>query len=242
MRSAQKLGFTLLEVMVAMSILALAITAMAGVNVNSFEASNYARNLTVATLLARSKMIDLEMELQKDGFSEEDKEYDGDFSEEGYTSMRWSATVRKVEVDISQLVGGLFGGEVNPDQLPDQMAGFISAMSGGATDEKLTEQVQGSELSKMLGGGQLELILKQVGETLKNSIREVTLEIHWGKSGDADSVRFVQYLTTTGRLSFNPAAAPQALVPGGRIPQSVIPPNIGGLPTGINPNELGGKP
>ncbi|NJK88601.1 MAG: prepilin-type N-terminal cleavage/methylation domain-containing protein [Myxococcales bacterium] len=65
-----KRGFTLLEVMVALSILALALTSIAGINANSFESSNYARGLTVATLLARAKMLDIELELQKDGFGE----------------------------------------------------------------------------------------------------------------------------------------------------------------------------
>jgi general secretion pathway protein J len=218
-------GFTLLEVMVAMSILALALVAVAGTNANSFEASNYARHITVATMLARSKMLDVELELQKDGFSENDKEDSGDFSEEGFEELKWTVAVRKVEVDVNQLLGGFLGGDVSPEELPQQMQTFIQGMSGTAPDQAINDQVANSDLQKMLGGGQLETVFKQVGETLGDSIREITIEITWGRKDiDFESVKFVQYVTTTGRLNVPQAAGSaadalnQALTPGGRPP------------------------
>ena len=206
-------GFTLLEVMVALSILALALVAIAGTNANSFESSNYAKHVTVATLLARSKMIDIEEELRKDGFGSDEKTWDGDFAEEGYPGMRWRAVARPVEVDVAQLLGPLLGGEVSSDQLPQEMQAFLGAMNGelpavGEEAEKYAEQVGGSELKQLMGGEGIELIFKQVGETLGDSIREISLEIEWGKEGiDLDEVKFVQYVTTTGRLSFQPQIA-----------------------------------
>lgn len=225
-------GFTLLEVMVSMSILALALVAVAGTNANSFEASNYARRVTVATLLARSKMLDIELELQDDGFSENEQEDDGDFSEEGYSEMKWRSAVRPIEVDVGQLLGGFLGGDVTSDSLPEQMQMFLGAMNGEAPDEMLNEQVEGSELSKMLGGGQLELIFEQVGETLSDSIREISLEIYWGKEGvDRESIKFVQYVTTTGRLSVPAQFGGQlgnSATPGGRPAGSGLPPTLPG--------------
>jgi general secretion pathway protein I len=238
-----KRGFTLLEVMVALSILALALVAIAGINANSFEESNYAKHLTVATLLARSKMIDVEEELRKDGFGDDEKSFDGDFSEEGYSSIRWKAVARPVEIDVAQLLGPLLGGEVSSDKLPEEMQAFLGAMNGelpavGEEATQYAEQVGGSELKQLLGGEQMEVIFKQVGETLGDSIREISLVIEWGKEGvDYDSVKFVQYVTTTGRLSFQPnvaASAPAGLTPGGRPPVQggLLPPN---LPSG-DPN------
>lgn len=225
-------GFTLLEVLVSLSILALALTAAAGTSANAFEASNYARGISVATLLARSKMIDIEQTLEKDGFSENDQELDGDFSEEGFETMKWTATVRKVEMDVGQLIGGLFGGEVNAESLPEQMQGYLSALQGTNPNEALTQQVGGSQLTEMLGGGMMEGMFKQVGETLSNSIREITLEIKWGKGAEEESIKFVQYVTTSGRLTFKPPVnnpAAEALTPGGRGVGSAIP---GTLPNG----------
>lgn len=184
----------------SLAILGLALTAIAGINANSFEESNYSRFLTVATMLARSKMIDVEEELRKDGLGDTDKELDGDFSDEGYPSMKWRATCRKVDVNLSQLLGGLFGGEVSADSLPEQMQSYLGAMNGQGTPEQ-NEQVGGSELSQMFANGGMEMIFKQVGETLSNSIREITLEITWGGKKDEESIKFVQYVTTSGRLS-----------------------------------------
>lgn len=228
-------GFTLLEVMVAMSILALALVATAGTNANSFQASNYARRITVATLLARSKMLDVELELQDDGFSENDKEDDGDFSEEGFAELKWHVTIRKVEVDIGQLLGGFLGGEVSAESLPNQMQTLMAGMNGGEAPEAGDEAAGGSEMMKMLGGGQMEIMFKQVGETLSDAIREITLEISWGRKGiDEENVKFVQYVTTTGRLK-TPAQF------GSQLGQSVTP---GGRPagTGLPPTTPGGIP
>ncbi len=222
-------GFTLLEVMVSLSILALALVAIAGINANSFNRSNYARGITVATMLARSKMIDIEIELADEGFSDSDKEFDGDFSEEGFSEMKWSATIRKVEVDIGQLLGGLLGGDVDPENLPGQVEGFLGALNGTSGAEAAQDANAGSELSQLMQGGGLEIVFKQVGEILAESIREITLEITWGKEGvDLESVKFVQYVTTTGRIA-TPAGLPaQGLTPGGRIGQSVIPNTLPG--------------
>lgn len=225
-------GFTLLEVMVSLSILALAFVAIAGIQANSFEASNYARRITIATMLARSKMLDLELMLQDDGFSTSDKEESGDFSEEGYSEMRWTATIRKIEVDIAKLLGGFFGGEVSPETLPDQADKFLSGLRGDAPDDALNEAAEKSSLSQALGGEQMQLVFNQVSETLSESIREIALEIQWGKEGvDLESVKFVQYVTTTGRLSV-PAGGfgtnNRSLTPGGRGQSSAVPPQTPG--------------
>ena len=210
---SEALGFTLLEVMVALSILALALVAIAGINANSFESSNYAKHVTVATLLARSKMIDIEEELRKEGFGSDEKSWDGDFTEEGYPGMRWKAVARPVEVNVAQLLGPMLGGEVSSDQLPEEMQGFLGALNGQLpTDSeeaaKYAEEVGGSELKQLMGGEAMEGIFKQIGETLGDSIREITLEIEWGKENvDLEEIKFVQYVTTTGRLSFQPQVA-----------------------------------
>ncbi len=81
------------------------------------------------------------------------------------------------------------------------MQTFLGAMKGeGPAD--LKDKVGGSQLTQLLGGGGMEFIYKQVGDTLGKSIREITLEITWGRQGrDQESVKFVQYVTTSGRLA-----------------------------------------
>lgn len=246
-----KRGFTLLEVMVAVAMLALSLTAMAAINANSFEASNYARGVTVATLLARSKMLDIERELQKDGFGSNDKTFDGDFSEEGFPGVTWRAVARPVDIDITPLVEGFLGGEVNTDSLPGQLQTFMGALNGNGTeltetggvvpDKALEDKVQGGDLAKLLGGGQVETIFKQISETLGNSIREISLEITWGKGYDEESIKFTQYLTTDGRLSGANGGSAVPTIPGlgGRSnTNTLLPPT---LPNGqANPAAQGG--
>ncbi len=232
-------GFTLLEVMVAVAMLALSLTAMAAINANSFQASNYARGVTVATLLARSKMLDLEQELQKDGFGDTDKTFDGDFSDEGFPKVTFRAVARPVKVDVTPLVESFFGGELSAENLPAQMQTFLGALGGrsssdSASDPQVQKQLEGSDITRLLGGSQIENVFKQVSETLGNSIREITLEITWGKGYDEESVKFVQYLTTQGRLSGPRGGSPIPVIPGAGTrenPNNMLPPTLpGGMP------------
>jgi len=217
-------GFTLLEVMISLAILALALTTITGINANSFESSNYARGLTVATLLARSKMLDIELELQEDGFSEGVRTLDGDFSDEGYDDVEWEVIIRPIDVDITKLVRSFFGGDVSAESLPDQMQAFLGAQQGVSREEiaEQGESVGADQLQAMMGGQGLEVVFRQVSETLGNSIREIVLDISWGPKRYRESVRFVQYVTTTGRIS-----APTGIDGSIRTPNNTaIPPTL----------------
>jgi general secretion pathway protein I len=84
-------GFTLLETVVALAILALALMAIFDLNAGAVSNHAYTKKLTVATLLARAKMTDLEQELHDEGFSNDDDEESGDFSEEGWSQFKCGA-------------------------------------------------------------------------------------------------------------------------------------------------------
>lgn len=220
-------GFTLLEVMVAISILALSLVAISGINVNSFAASNYARGITVATLLARSKMIDIELELEKDGFPTNDRVQDGDFSDEGYPKVRWVASIREIKVDLSRFLAQMMGGgkELDTDQLPENMAAMVGAMRGESAGE--VDSASSDELKQLMGGGALDIAMKQAADTLSKSIREVSLEISWGEPNNEESIRFVQYLTTSGRIKLAPTTTQRKnakpVTKGGRGLNSALP-------------------
>ena len=86
-------GFTLLEVMVAIALIAIALTAVLGSQSQSVSLAGEARFNTTATLLAQSKMA--EIELQGPGDLTADS---GDFDEDfpGYT---WNLSVSNVMYD-----------------------------------------------------------------------------------------------------------------------------------------------
>lgn len=224
-------GFTLLEVMVSLAILAISLTAIAGISGGGFAASEYSKNVTIATLLARSKMIDIEEEMVSDEFPEGDKEWDGEFDDEGRPEFRWVATARKIEVDVGQLVGNLLGGDINTENLGESVAGYIGAMRGEDSGE-LGEEVGNSPLSEYLKGDVLEMLFKQVGETLADAIREVTLEIVWGKEGqNLESIKFVKYVVKGGTLNMPEGNVRLPAIAGQQLPgqgaQPTPPPGSG---------------
>src|SRR5262245_15442776 len=70
-------GFTLVEVMVAVAILGLALTAILSAQVGAYAATGHARNLSIANGLARCKMSEVEEHLLRNGYQELDEADNG---------------------------------------------------------------------------------------------------------------------------------------------------------------------
>jgi len=111
-------GFTLLEVLLALAILASALTVLLGTAANSSQQAIFANDLTIASQLARSKMIDVEYEIMADGFQSGDQTLRGDFRNEGKPSFTWEARIQIVEIPqtareefLAQINTQLFGGD-----------------------------------------------------------------------------------------------------------------------------------
>jgi general secretion pathway protein I len=66
-------GFTLLEVLVAVAILGLGLTAILSAQAGAFASASHARNLSLATGLLRCKMSEVEEHLYREGFQETDE-------------------------------------------------------------------------------------------------------------------------------------------------------------------------
>jgi general secretion pathway protein I len=86
-------GFTLLEVMIAVALIAIALTTLLGSQSQSVSFANSAKFETTAALLAQSKMS--EMILQgPDAISSES----GDFGDD-YPGYAWDATVSDISIE-----------------------------------------------------------------------------------------------------------------------------------------------
>lgn len=94
-------GFTLLEVMIALLILAMSLTVLLSSQSASMAAAGRSRDITLAALLARSKMIDIEQKLIHDGFTTGTVEDSGDFKDEGEAKAKWQYRVTEIELDLS---------------------------------------------------------------------------------------------------------------------------------------------
>lgn len=86
-------GFTLLEVMVAIALIAIALTAVLGSQSQSVSLAGEARFNTTATLLAQSKMAEIELQDPRD-LTADSGDFDEDFP--GYT---WNLSVSNVMFD-----------------------------------------------------------------------------------------------------------------------------------------------
>lgn len=147
-------GFTLLEVVVAMAILGLALMAIFDLNSGAVASHAYAKRITIATMLARSKMTDIEQDLYDKGFDADDREIQGDFRPEGWEAYTWKAqilTPRTTELSPDKLLEMLFNLPTGPDG-----AAGLAALLGGGRDGGV-----GSALSSLSGSSALAAQLQQ---------------------------------------------------------------------------------
>jgi general secretion pathway protein I len=85
-------GFTLLEVMIAVALIAIALTTLLGSQSQSVSFANSAKFETMAALLAQSKMSEVNM--QKAGTLTSDS---GDFGED-YPGYTWEVNVSEIAI------------------------------------------------------------------------------------------------------------------------------------------------
>jgi len=241
----RRAGFTLLEVMISLAVLAVALVALSDLNGGAVIMQAYARRATQATLLLRGKMADVEDQLQKDGFSDFNDDKHGSFEEdEGGAGYEWRSEILKpdVQMDAAQLLG-LFG-------IGSQ--GGTSGSSGGttATNAPATSLTQGlAGAAQMLGGaqtgsaaltapgspvaGMLQAQAKSFLETLKKSVREVRVTVSWKDGRQERSISASQHLVIL----------PEMVGKAGQVPAAAPPtPNVGD-PTNLRPAPApGAKP
>jgi general secretion pathway protein I len=208
------------------------LVAIAGLNGGAVAMHAYGRRATQATLLLRGKMLDVEDELQKNGFSDFNDEKHGDFSDEGAAGYSWSAEVLKpdVQLDPTQLLSlvGAGGQGQSGQGKSGSIAGAASALAGsllgGQTAGATVPGGGGATAALLTGpmGGMLQTQARTFIEELKKSVREIRLTVSWADGKELRSVSASQIVV---------------ILPGsvGQTPQPVQPqqpaqPGIPGLP------------
>ncbi|MBN1282438.1 MAG: type II secretion system protein [Proteobacteria bacterium] len=93
-------GFTLLEVMVAVAILATALTTLLMFSGNTMIKSGRAEALAVATMLARQRMTEIEISLIEAGKKNEipDERSESGTFEDPFGDYSWTMEIKKVEL------------------------------------------------------------------------------------------------------------------------------------------------
>ena len=177
-------GFTLLEVMIALAVLGMSLSVLIRSQQLSVRAANRAKLMTVAVMLARYTMVEVEDKLFEDGFSDFDQTETGDYDEEGFKRYTYELKVDKVELPAN----------VNAESFSSMLGGGSGDDSSGSSSSSGSSGAGGSpakSLGSMLIGKQFELI-KNV---LEQSIRRVQVKVLWKEGSRTRDITVVGYFT-----------------------------------------------
>jgi prepilin-type N-terminal cleavage/methylation domain-containing protein len=182
-------GFTLLEVMVSLAILAMALVVLVGITTQNVRNTHHAKRTTVATFLARAKMAELEDVVLHEGFVDSDQEEEGDFSDNAQPGFRWKAIIEKVELpaDLAQQTQDMVQDttEANSDNPLAAMAGFM--------------------------GGFMTTLIEPIRVGLEEAVRRVTVQVFWDEVGrPTQSFEVVTFMTDPAKLDLAVQAIGQA--------------------------------
>ncbi|MDX1386829.1 MAG: prepilin-type N-terminal cleavage/methylation domain-containing protein [bacterium] len=172
MMKGQK-GFTLVEIMIALAILAVGLLALYTAQGNSLRASGNAERIQVASMLAREKMTERMMEINKDmakgSFPDDKTEETGEF-DPPFEDYRWEYNVRKVEIPIA-------GGEGGEGE---------GAQGGEGSQGNQANQAPASAQKNMA-----QIVSKKIAE----SVREISIRILWEELGEEQSVKVTTHVS-----------------------------------------------
>ena len=157
-------GFSLLEVVIALAILAMSLTVLLQTQMASIANAGRSRDLSIATMLARGKMIDIEQKLFHDGFSANTESDSGTFSDEGYPEISWKSQVVEIELNMNAL-GSLC------DSFGDKVGDTVGKGKGG------DKAAGGSDCQSMLGS--MGTIIGGFTDDLAHAMRLLELKLSW---------------------------------------------------------------
>jgi len=151
----------------------------------------YGRRATEATLLLRSKMLDIEDDLQKKGFSDFDDERHGDFTDENPSSdYTWSAEILKPDVQLESGAAPERRQRRGNPRVRPAAACVRAAAAPGASP------LMSGPLS-----GVMQNQAKAFVETLKKSVREIRLTVSWPNGKERRSISASQTIVILRRAS-----------------------------------------
>jgi general secretion pathway protein I len=239
-----QLGFTLLEVMVAVAILGLGLTAILSAQFSAVSATAHAKNLSVSTGLARCKMSEVEDHLRIEGFPEIDLEESGPCCEGDTTPnvvCTWSVAKPTfpeanygdldLDADLDDTALGALTGENSPLSGATNVGDMTSLLAGGQSNlGALASGGIGGVTSMVMG-----IVYPSLKTVFEASARRITVVLTWAEGDRRYDIVLEQWVTQP-----QPGmAAAGALMggSGGGTPGGPTPP--GGGPTG--PGIPGGR-
>ena len=192
-------GFTLLEVMIAVAILSLGLTAIFASEVQSIDVATSAQGTNIATMLARCKMSEIEEEIADEGMPAvdakgrdkccEDAEVDG-------FECEWR--IDRVVLPDDMMAGEEEGEEGASDLLgdPGSQTGAIDGMLSGASP-------LGSTGDDALASMAIGIAFPVMKPAIEEQVRRATVTVNWAHHRREMSFDVVQFI-----VSEQPAPVP----------------------------------
>ena len=158
-RKTDSHGLTLLEVMVAMAILAVSMTSLMTSQMASIRATRYAQQVTSIAFLAEFQLIEVEYTMRKEGgWILQDKIYENTFAAQGWPDIRYKCIVDFLEIpDYSKL-------RAAKDESDKSQQGESSVYYKNAGDKAFNA---------------LGMVWPMIKQAIERSIRKVKCTVFW---------------------------------------------------------------
>ncbi len=208
-----KNGFSLMEVMVALALLALSFTSLVLVQSRATSLAVKARSISIATQLARYQLMECKRDAQKIIASASDFKLEGDFLEAGFEKFTWECHAPRFNM-----------------RTPSASALESQAKAKAPEGTKDSFGATSSAMSPMMS---------LITDSLGNSVRELVVIIRWSDNSIEDEIRVVTHIVDLAAMSalskmLNQGASSLSK-PAAKPDQPQPPPEGGGPPPGPRP-------
>jgi type II secretory pathway pseudopilin PulG len=184
--------------MVALAVLALAMTAVSDVVGGALQSHNRARQLEVATMLARARLAEAEAKFEEEGFRDFDQVEEGTFSDEGHPEVAWKVECLTPQVELGpdgvlKALTGIDGGVAGLLGLDGKTPGHGGGSAGSAAPAGPISSLAGSPMAAA-AVAMIQQQLTTLGEKLKSGVRELRLTVSWKDGRAEESFTVVTHL------------------------------------------------
>lgn len=242
-------AFTLLEVMVAVTILGIALTAIFSSEAAAIRVSSRARFMTTATLLARCKMGEIEEQVMRTGLPAVSANGTDECCDEGEVEgfeCEWE--IMRIVLPDAVPMGGGGGGAGDRGGAGNPIAGLLGGGSstpsstpglsaGAPTVDQLMSGAMMSGGGDMVGQMALQFVFPVLKPQLEEQVRRARVTVRWHEGDREQSFQVSQYLVAEQP----PIAATEAAL-GMANPLTGTPTPMGTPPpSGVPPQPFGGR-
>jgi prepilin-type N-terminal cleavage/methylation domain-containing protein len=161
-------GFSLLEVMVALALLALSFTSLILVQARATRMAYQSRNISIATQLARMQLSECKRQVQKDIAAASDFKLDGNYTELGHPNFTFECHAPKFNMKAPSTSGLEQGIKKNAKEAAKKDVGTTASVSAP--------------------------FISMVTDSLGNSVRELVVIIRWTDNNVEDEIRVVTHV------------------------------------------------